>query len=337
MKVKQMVLCCVVAFVTVVVSLIVFWTRGYDYINQLNAEKSLEMAQLFADILEDGGYLEANEESTSATLSQFAHTYSTRYDARICVLDLDGNVLADSDAAEGDIFDSITASKTTDVEGTAIGKENSLIQAAFMGKETAEVSEGFTWALNTSHAAVPLRFADFRGALYVEQSLYSLSELNSELMKQIILGFVVCLAVIILLTGILRHKVKLPVKVISDEEDEKQKHPYGKSLKQFDGDADKEMRFGAIVINMMQKVVMVNGVVTEMPRKEFELLVLLAQNCGRVYSRELLLDKVWGYQFSGETRTVDVHIKNLRKKIEEDARNPKYIVTVRGYGYKFCC
>ena len=68
---------------------------------------------------------------------------------------------------------------------------------------------------------------------------------------------------------------------------------------------------------------------------EFELLRFLAENEGKVFSRDVLLDKLWGYDYYGDTRTVDVHIRRLRTKIEEDASNPKYIITVRGQGYKF--
>ncbi len=68
---------------------------------------------------------------------------------------------------------------------------------------------------------------------------------------------------------------------------------------------------------------------------EFELLRFLAENEGKVFSRDVLLDKLWGYDYYGDTRTVDLHIRRLRTKIEEDASNPKYIITVRGKGYKF--
>ena len=69
--------------------------------------------------------------------------------------------------------------------------------------------------------------------------------------------------------------------------------------------------------------------------KEFELLEILIKNKGKVLTREMLLDKIWGYEYIGETRTVDVHIRYLRKKIEEDDKNPKYIETIRGVGYRF--
>ena len=69
--------------------------------------------------------------------------------------------------------------------------------------------------------------------------------------------------------------------------------------------------------------------------KEFELLEILIKNKGRVMTRDFLLDKIWGYEYIGETRTVDVHIRHLRQKVEDDDKNPKYIETVRGIGYRF--
>lgn len=89
------------------------------------------------------------------------------------------------------------------------------------------------------------------------------------------------------------------------------------------------------VINKSTHEVTVGDRVIELPLKEFELLYLMAKNRGRVFDREYLLEKIWGYDYYGETRTVDVHIRNLRKKIEEDDSNPVYIKTVRGIGYKF--
>jgi two-component system OmpR family response regulator len=72
----------------------------------------------------------------------------------------------------------------------------------------------------------------------------------------------------------------------------------------------------------------------ELSPKEFDLLAFLAKNKGLVFNREQLLEKVWGYDFAGDTRTVDVHIRWLRQKIETDAGHPRYLVTVRGTGYK---
>lgn len=76
------------------------------------------------------------------------------------------------------------------------------------------------------------------------------------------------------------------------------------------------------------------GISLELTRKEFDLLAFLARNKGLVFSRDQLLEKVWGYDFGGDTRTVDVHIRWLRQKIEADPDNPKHLVTVRGIGYK---
>jgi DNA-binding response OmpR family regulator len=72
----------------------------------------------------------------------------------------------------------------------------------------------------------------------------------------------------------------------------------------------------------------------ELSPKEYDLLVFLAGNKGLVFSRDQLLEKVWGYDFAGDTRTVDVHIRWLRQKIEKDAGRPQYLLTVRGTGYK---
>ena len=69
--------------------------------------------------------------------------------------------------------------------------------------------------------------------------------------------------------------------------------------------------------------------------KEFELLEILIRNKGKILTRDTLLDKIWGYEYIGETRTVDVHIRYLRKKVEEDDKNPKLIETIRGVGYRF--
>ncbi len=95
------------------------------------------------------------------------------------------------------------------------------------------------------------------------------------------------------------------------------------------------LTFDNITINETFRTVTVNNEIIDMPLKEYELLLLFARNPGRVFSRENLLERIWGYDFLGETRTVDVHIRNLRKKIEFDDANPTFIKTVRGIGYKF--
>ncbi len=81
--------------------------------------------------------------------------------------------------------------------------------------------------------------------------------------------------------------------------------------------------------------VLIRGKKVNLTPLEFDLLKFLAENEGKVFSRDVLLDKLWGYDYFGDTRTVDVHIRRLRTKIEEDPSNPRYIVTVRGKGYKF--
>ena len=82
-------------------------------------------------------------------------------------------------------------------------------------------------------------------------------------------------------------------------------------------------------------VVTVSGTAVQLPLKEFELLELLLRNAGRVLTRMQLIDRVWGSDYVGDTKTLDVHIKRLRAKIEPDPSTPRYIVTVRGLGYKF--
>ncbi len=96
----------------------------------------------------------------------------------------------------------------------------------------------------------------------------------------------------------------------------------------------KVIKIDEIVIDDEKHEVMKNNIKLELTLKEYELLRILAQNRGKVLSRNLLLDEVWGYDYFGETRTVDVHIRHLRKKIEDNDRNPKYIETIRGIGYK---
>ena len=81
--------------------------------------------------------------------------------------------------------------------------------------------------------------------------------------------------------------------------------------------------------------VVVRGKSVHMPRKEFELLELLMENSGRVLTRETLIDHIWGSDYYGDTRTLDVHIKRLRSKCEVDPHEPKHLVTIRGLGYKF--
>lgn len=93
--------------------------------------------------------------------------------------------------------------------------------------------------------------------------------------------------------------------------------------------------FGTLEIDPPGRAVKKCGQVLSLTPKEYELLELLASNPGRVFERETLLERVWGYQYVGETRTVDVHIQRLRQRIEDDPHQPRYLVTVRNIGYKF--
>ncbi|GIP34304.1 response regulator transcription factor [Paenibacillus sp. J2TS4] len=95
-----------------------------------------------------------------------------------------------------------------------------------------------------------------------------------------------------------------------------------------------EIHLGEICISAERRDVTLNGRLIDLTPKEFELLLYLCQHQGRALSRQQLLQNVWDYHFLGDTRIVDVHISHLRDKIEADARNPRYIQTVRSVGYK---
>ena len=92
---------------------------------------------------------------------------------------------------------------------------------------------------------------------------------------------------------------------------------------------------GPVRMDVERHVVSVEGHPVSLPLKEFDLLELLLRNSGRVLTRGQLIDRVWGSDYVGDTKTLDVHVKRLRAKIEPDPGNPKYLVTVRGLGYKF--
>ncbi len=91
---------------------------------------------------------------------------------------------------------------------------------------------------------------------------------------------------------------------------------------------------GPVRLDAERHVVEINGTVSQFPLKEFELLEFLMRNSGRVLTRTQLIDRVWGSDYVGDTKTLDVHIKRLRAKIEADPANPVFIQTVRGLGYK---
>jgi two-component system response regulator RegX3 len=92
---------------------------------------------------------------------------------------------------------------------------------------------------------------------------------------------------------------------------------------------------GPVRMDVERHVVTVDGGSVQLPLKEFELLELLLRNAGRVLTRGQLIDRVWGADYVGDTKTLDVHVKRLRSKVEPEPSAPRYIVTVRGLGYKF--
>ena len=100
-------------------------------------------------------------------------------------------------------------------------------------------------------------------------------------------------------------------------------------------DDQKQLEYGDLVVDLEKRKVLLRTQALELTAKEFDLLVLFAENPGRAYSRQELLDLVWGYQYSGYSHTVNSHINRLRNKIEIDPAAPRYIKTVWGHGYRF--
>ncbi|BAU33243.1 response regulator transcription factor [Microcella alkaliphila] len=98
---------------------------------------------------------------------------------------------------------------------------------------------------------------------------------------------------------------------------------------------DSVLEAGSVRMDVDRHQVMVDGREVAMPLKEFELLELLLRNAGRVLTRGQLIDRVWGADYFGDTKTLDVHVKRIRSKIEPDPSNPRMLVTVRGLGYRF--
>ena len=98
---------------------------------------------------------------------------------------------------------------------------------------------------------------------------------------------------------------------------------------------DAALEAGPVRMDVERHTVSVGGTGVQLPLKEFELLEMLLRNAGRVLTRMQLIDRVWGADYVGDTKTLDVHVKRLRAKIEPDPALPRYLVTVRGLGYKF--
>ncbi len=108
--------------------------------------------------------------------------------------------------------------------------------------------------------------------------------------------------------------------------------PKGRTL--VDG-TEEALEVGDVKLDAERHEVVIRGDDVQLPLKEFELLELLLENAGRVLTRDTLIDRVWGADYVGDTKTLDVHVKRLRSKVEDDPSNPTRIVTIRGLGYKY--
>jgi two-component system, OmpR family, response regulator RegX3 len=100
-------------------------------------------------------------------------------------------------------------------------------------------------------------------------------------------------------------------------------------------DMDAPLEVKDVRIDPERHEVRVRGELVELPPKEFALLELLVRNAGRVLTRDMIIDRIWGADYVGDTKTLDVHIKRIRGRIEADPHDPQLVVTVRGVGYKF--
>jgi two-component system response regulator RegX3 len=99
--------------------------------------------------------------------------------------------------------------------------------------------------------------------------------------------------------------------------------------------SEERLSISGIVLDPVRHEVLVRGEEVRLPLKEFELLELLMANAGRVLTRSTIIDRVWGHDYVGDTKTLDVHVKRLRSRIEADPAHPKLITTIRGLGYRF--
>ena len=99
--------------------------------------------------------------------------------------------------------------------------------------------------------------------------------------------------------------------------------------------SDGVLEVGDVALDPDRHEVVIRGEPVALPLKEFELLALLLENAGRVLTRDTLISRVWGYDYVGDTKTLDVHVKRLRRKVELDPSDPQRIVTIRGLGYKY--
>ncbi|RYD06341.1 hypothetical protein N752_05460 [Desulforamulus aquiferis] len=100
-------------------------------------------------------------------------------------------------------------------------------------------------------------------------------------------------------------------------------------------DQSGRINIGKLIIDQERFLVSYNGQKQDLTPKEFELLRYLAKHPGKVFTRDFLLEQIWGYDFTGDSRTVDVHIRHIRQKLEQIPNSPQFIETVRGVGYRF--
>jgi two-component system OmpR family response regulator len=107
-----------------------------------------------------------------------------------------------------------------------------------------------------------------------------------------------------------------------------------KMIQQSTVEKETALSYHGIEMDIAAHTVRIKKKAVELNPKEFELLALFIRNKGLVLSREQILEKVWGYDYAGDTRTIDVHVRWLREKIEADPQNPKFLLTIRGTGYK---
>ena len=115
----------------------------------------------------------------------------------------------------------------------------------------------------------------------------------------------------------------------------RRKAPKEAASEQAQAESEELLVGGSVQMDVDRHVVTVRGVETSFPLKEFELLEFLLRNVGRVLTRGQLIDRVWGSDYVGDTKTLDVHIKRIRAKVEDDPSAPELVLTVRGLGYKF--
>lgn len=123
----------------------------------------------------------------------------------------------------------------------------------------------------------------------------------------------------------LLRRVRLIREAVAAETDSNERSP----------SSGQTLTFGDLMIDLARREVLRDGTLVALKPKEFDLLVFLARNCGIVLSRDLILERVWDWNYGGDSRTVDVHVRWLREKVEPDPAHPVRIVTVRGIGYRF--